>query len=127
MGEALVEAAREAGIRITLLDTLYLHGGLTDAGYADPTLAQRRFTDGSVDAWIDRVGMLDATDGCRVGAAIHSVRAVDPAAIRDGRVLGRRRRCGRPRARVRTGRPRTRRAWPGMAALRPACSPTPAR
>ena len=39
-----VEAAREAGIRITLLDTLYLHGGLTDAGYADPTLAQRRFS-----------------------------------------------------------------------------------
>lgn len=82
MGEALVEAAREVGIRITLLDTLYLHGGLTDAGYADPALAQRRFSDGSVDSWIDRVGMLDATEGCRVGAAIHSVRAVDPAAIR---------------------------------------------
>ncbi|MET0663040.1 MAG: formimidoylglutamate deiminase, partial [Ilumatobacteraceae bacterium] len=86
MGDALVEAAREVGIRITLLDTLYLHGGLTDAGYADPTFAQRRFSDGNVDAWIDRVGMRDATEGCRVGAAIHSVRAVGPAAI--GAVAG---------------------------------------
>ena len=36
MGEALMSAATEAGIRITLLDTLYLHGGLTDAGYSEP-------------------------------------------------------------------------------------------
>jgi formiminoglutamate deiminase len=82
MGEALVEAASEAGIRITLLDTLYLHGALTDAGYADPISAQRRFSDGTVDVWIERVASLGTTEGCRVGAAIHSVRAVDPDAIR---------------------------------------------
>ena len=29
MGEALVQAARDVGIRLTLLDTIYLHGGLT--------------------------------------------------------------------------------------------------
>ena len=32
MGEALLAAADEAGIRITLLDTLYLHGGLGPDG-----------------------------------------------------------------------------------------------
>ena len=81
MGEALMSAATEAGIRITLLDTLYLHGGLTDAGYAEPSVAQRRFSDGSVGAWIERVAALGSTDTRRIGAAIHSVRAVDPDAI----------------------------------------------
>ena len=33
MAEAVAEAAAEAGIRITLLDTVYLHGGLADDGY----------------------------------------------------------------------------------------------
>ena len=34
MGRALVQAAAEAGIRITLLDTCYLAGGLSATGYA---------------------------------------------------------------------------------------------
>ena len=33
MGEALIAAAREAGIRLTLLDTCYLAGGLTGDGH----------------------------------------------------------------------------------------------
>src|SRR5919201_5410851 len=47
MGEAMVVAARDAGIRITLLDACYLHGGIGEelAG------AQRRFGDGDVDDW----------------------------------------------------------------------------
>jgi formiminoglutamate deiminase len=81
MGEALTSAAADAGIRITLLDALYLHGGLTDAGYSEPEVAQRRFSDRTVGAWIERVAALDATDTRRVGVAIHSVRAVDPDAI----------------------------------------------
>jgi formiminoglutamate deiminase len=81
MGEALMSAAAEAGIRITLLDTLYLHGGLTGAGYSEPEIAQRRFSDGTVGAWIERVAALGATDRRRIGAAIHSVRAVDPGAM----------------------------------------------
>ena len=46
MGRALLAAADEAGIRITLLDTLYLHGGLDGNGHSKVTSAQRRFSDG---------------------------------------------------------------------------------
>lgn len=77
MGRALVEAASQAGIRVTLLDTCYLHGGIGRR----PDEVQRRFCDGSAAAWAERVGRLDYGDGARVGAAIHSVRAVDPAAV----------------------------------------------
>lgn len=72
MGEALVEAARQAGIRLTLLDTLYLSSGFGAA----PTGAQVRYSDGSVDAWAARVDALDVAPHARVGAAVHSVRAV---------------------------------------------------
>lgn len=82
MGEALLAAAGEAGIRITLLDTLYLHGGLDAGGYREPDETQRRFTDGSADAWAQRVDQLRPAQTQRVGAAIHSVRAVDPGAMR---------------------------------------------
>jgi formiminoglutamate deiminase len=81
MGEALLAAASEAGLRITLLDTLYLHGGLGADGYTPPDERQRRFVDRGADAWMERVGMLRASDTQRIGAAIHSVRAVDPVAI----------------------------------------------
>jgi formiminoglutamate deiminase len=77
MGQALLEAARVAGIRITLLDTLYLHGGL-DGGYLPLDPVQRRFSDGSAESWAERVMELAPGTGARVGAAIHSVRAVDP-------------------------------------------------
>jgi formiminoglutamate deiminase len=74
MGHALMHAAASAGIRITLLDTCYLAGGL------DRPLqgAQLRFGDGSADEWVSRVDQLTLVDGARVGAAIHSVRAVPP-------------------------------------------------
>jgi formiminoglutamate deiminase len=78
IGRAVIEAAREAGIRITLLDTCYLHGGI--GREADGV--QLRFSDGSADAWAERVDGLEARAGARVGAAIHSVRAVDPEAPR---------------------------------------------
>jgi formiminoglutamate deiminase len=75
MGHAVVRAAREAGIRITLLDACYLHGGPGEqlAG------AQRRFGDADADAWAERAGRLQEDEGTRIGAAIHSIRAVDPA------------------------------------------------
>lgn len=80
MGSALVEAARQAGIRITLLDTLYLSSGFG----APPEGAQVRYSDGSVERWTDRVEGLEArfarapSSGSHavVGAAVHSVRAV---------------------------------------------------
>jgi formiminoglutamate deiminase len=74
MGKAVVDAAREAGIRITLLDTCYLHGGIGREAKG----AQLRFSDGTIDEWAERVDGLEETPGARLGAAIHSVRAVDP-------------------------------------------------
>jgi len=76
MGEALRQAAREAGIRLTLLDTCYLAGGLGPEGTLPLSPEQVRFSDGNAQAWIDRVSAIEQGEGMRVGAAIHSVRAV---------------------------------------------------
>jgi formiminoglutamate deiminase len=64
MSVALVEAARQAGLRISLLDTCYLSSGFGKP----PEGVQVRYSDGSASAWAARAG-----DG---PAAIHSVRAV---------------------------------------------------
>jgi formiminoglutamate deiminase len=77
MGEVLAAAAAEAGIRMTLLDTCYLQGGIGTG--LDPT--QRRFADADADAWATRAAALRPTGGVRVGAAVHSVRAVPPQAM----------------------------------------------
>jgi formiminoglutamate deiminase len=74
MGESIIQAAREAGIRITLLDACYLHGGIGE----EPNEVQRRFSDGDAQGWVDRVAELAEDPGVRIGAAIHSIRAVDP-------------------------------------------------
>ncbi|HEX9066172.1 MAG TPA: formimidoylglutamate deiminase, partial [Streptosporangiaceae bacterium] len=83
MGRALLEAARQAGLRLTLLDTCYLSGGLDPDGSAVPLAGpQLRFGDGTAQAWAERVSALGADDrgllgpAARAGAAIHSVRAV---------------------------------------------------
>jgi formiminoglutamate deiminase len=73
MSEALVQAAADAGVRLTLLDTCYLAGGPDGAPLDD---VQQRFSDGDADAWAARVAALPERDGLRVGAAVHSVRAV---------------------------------------------------
>jgi formiminoglutamate deiminase len=76
MGRVLLAAAAEAGVRITLLDSCYLHGGIGESLHE----AQRRFSDGSAHAWAERVSDLDENESARIGAAIHSMRAVDPEA-----------------------------------------------
>jgi formiminoglutamate deiminase len=81
MGHALRQAASDAGIRLTLLDTCYLEGGLGAAGHLPLDELQLRFSDKSVDAWAARVGEIDASPpvtgpGTVVGAAVHSVRAL---------------------------------------------------
>ena len=84
MGESIVAAAAEAGLRLTLLDTCYLGSGIDADGRLLPVAgAQVRFDDGSPEAWSDRVDQLTrvASATVRVGAAVHSVRAVDPASI----------------------------------------------
>jgi formiminoglutamate deiminase len=77
MGQALRAAAQEAGIRLTLLDACYLNGGIGQplSGVA------RRFGDGSVAAWADRLAALAPDEHSVSGAAIHSVRAVPRDAL----------------------------------------------
>jgi formiminoglutamate deiminase len=90
MGRLLIAAAAAAGLRITLLDTCYLAGGFEPGGVPRPlTGVQSRFGDGTAAGWAERV----AGFGCdplgragphaRVGAAIHSVRAVPPGQMPD--------------------------------------------
>lgn len=77
MGEALIAAAADAGIRITLLDTCYLAGGFG----VDLSGPQLRFGDRSGQEWATRVDLLSPRPHARIGAAIHSVRAVPERAI----------------------------------------------
>lgn len=72
MGHAVAQAAREAGIRITVLDTCYLAGGFAQ----DLTQPQLRFSDGDIGGWLGRVSRFDPGSGAKLGAAVHSVRAV---------------------------------------------------
>ena len=83
MGSALVEAAADAGIRLTLLDTCYLSGGLTGEGHLEPDAVQQRFSDRTVEAWHTRMAERRPADHVRLGAAIHSVRAVPREALVD--------------------------------------------
>ncbi|MEU4350377.1 formimidoylglutamate deiminase [Streptomyces sp. NPDC023838] len=78
MGEALIAAAQDAGIRITLLDTAYLSSGFGEP----PNAHQLRFSDGTAQAWAERVSLLKPREGVRIGAAIHSVRAVPADQLR---------------------------------------------
>ncbi|MEV6272860.1 formimidoylglutamate deiminase [Kribbella sp. NPDC051936] len=72
MGTALIEAARDAGLRIALLDTCYVAGGI------DQPLneVQQRFSDGDATAWAARVAQLKGAEDVVIGAAAHSVRGV---------------------------------------------------
>ena len=72
MGAALIEAAAQVGVRLTLLDTCYLAGGIG----APLSSVQQRFSDGDAARWAARVSEVDRAVHVRSGAAIHSVRAV---------------------------------------------------
>jgi formiminoglutamate deiminase len=82
MGLAMVAASQRAGIRMALLDVAYLHAALDKP---EPLAEQKRFSDGTIDNWLDRVDALGEGDitgehgpGWTVGMAPHSVRAVHP-------------------------------------------------
>ncbi|HEX5951942.1 MAG TPA: formimidoylglutamate deiminase [Rhodanobacteraceae bacterium] len=81
MSRAIVEAAREAGIGLTLLPVLYMTGGFDGRALSD---RQKRFGL-SVDAYLGLVESLGAlaSDRVRVGVALHSLRAVPEAAMRE--------------------------------------------
>ena len=81
MGLAMVEASKRAGIRMALLDVAYLHGGLDKP---EPLAEQKRFSDGTIDSWLDRVDALgEGGEGWTVGMAPHSVRAVHPSELEE--------------------------------------------
>lgn len=106
MGAALLAAAAQAGVRITLIDTCYLE----NSPGSPPQGPQSRFSDGSATAWAERVAALRGLAGpgrtpakgrtspaarrpgapgaaegelpaARLGVAVHSVRAVPPAQV----------------------------------------------
>jgi len=76
MGEALIAAAVDVGLRITMLDTCYLAGGIGKP----VTGVQERFSDGGADRWAQRAEDLrvryQGNGDVVIGAAVHSVRAV---------------------------------------------------
>lgn len=71
MSEAVLQAGRDAGIRVVLLMTAYAQAGFG----LPPEEGQRRFCDASVEAYLARVESLRQR-GVPVGVAPHSVRAV---------------------------------------------------
>jgi formimidoylglutamate deiminase len=81
MSRALVAAARETGIRLTLLPVLYMSGGFDGRALGE---RQRRFGH-EVDGFLALLDMLRAGEGdmLRVGCALHSLRAVPADAMRD--------------------------------------------
>ncbi len=77
LSEQIVRAAAHVGIRLVLLETYYER-----AGHGAPALPeQRRFCDGSVAAYLERLERLRAR-GVAVGIAPHSVRAVSAPSLR---------------------------------------------
>jgi formiminoglutamate deiminase len=76
---AMIKAAKDVGIRLTLIDACYLRGGLDGRPLEGQ---QRTFSDGDVVNWTKRMNDLRNVDGIRIASAIHSVRAVDPASMR---------------------------------------------
>ncbi|QGW64401.1 formimidoylglutamate deiminase [Lysobacter soli] len=80
MSRALIAAARDAGIRLTLLPVLYMTGGFDGRALGE---RQRRFGH-DVDAYLRLIDTLceDADAMLHVGCALHSLRAVPPDAVR---------------------------------------------
>ncbi len=81
MSKAIIAAAKDAGLRLTLLRTIYLRGDFD----AEPQPQQRRFIDPdlkSVRTSLDALIELEDAH-CTVGLAPHSVRAVPPEALKE--------------------------------------------
>jgi formimidoylglutamate deiminase len=81
MSLALIEAAREAGIALTLLPVLYISGGFDGRAL---TARQRRFGN-DVDGYLRLLDTLrqHQSEDVRLGIALHSLRAVPEAAMRE--------------------------------------------
>lgn len=81
MSQALIAAARDTGIRMTLLPVLYMTGGFDGRPLSE---RQRRFGH-DVDAFLRLIDRLTPkrNDVVRLGCAFHSLRAVPQTAMRE--------------------------------------------
>lgn len=83
MSDAVIRAAKDAGLRIALLRVIYGRGGKDQA----PVGAQRRFCDASLDQGLADIDALVARyrsdPDVNIGVAPHSVRAVPPEWLED--------------------------------------------
>ena len=81
MSRALIAAARDTGIQLTLLPVLYMSGGFDGRALSD---RQRRFGH-DVDGYLRLFESLrkEEDDALRIGCALHSLRAVPKAAMLD--------------------------------------------
>jgi formimidoylglutamate deiminase len=85
MSLALIEAAREAGIALTLLPVLYISGGFDGRALS----ARQRRVGHAVEGYLRLLESLRALertgdrDSLRVGIALHSLRAVPAQALRE--------------------------------------------
>ncbi len=81
MSRALIAAARDTGIRLTLLPVLYMTGGFDGRALSD---RQQRFGH-ALDDYLHLLSTLRAEEDAtlRVGLALHSLRAVPEHAMRE--------------------------------------------
>ena len=81
MSLALIEAAKETGIALTLLPVLYMTGGFDGRALGE---RQRRFGHAEVSDYLRLLEALRTHEspGVRVGIALHSLRAVPETAMR---------------------------------------------
>ena len=81
MSQALIEAARDTGIRLTLLPVLYMTGGFDGRALS---ARQSRFGH-AVEDYLRLLDGLRAQedDALKIGCALHSLRAVPEEAMRD--------------------------------------------
>ncbi|HNV85106.1 MAG TPA: formimidoylglutamate deiminase [Arenimonas sp.] len=81
MSQAIIQAAQDAGIRLTLLPVLYMTGGFDGRALNDQ---QKRFSH-SVENFLGLIAKLQAqeNDKLKIGIALHSLRAVPEKAIHE--------------------------------------------
>jgi formimidoylglutamate deiminase len=81
MSRAVLAAARDTGIGMTLLPVLYQRGGMDGRALNE---RQKRFAH-DTDDFLRLIDTLRATqdEQCAVGMALHSLRAVQPAGLRE--------------------------------------------
>jgi formimidoylglutamate deiminase len=81
MSQSIIKAAQDVGIRLTLLPTLYMTGGFDQRALSD---RQKRFAH-QVDYFLELLRKLKKQEhaSLKIGAALHSLRAVPETAIRE--------------------------------------------